>query len=69
MPLYEYSCPGCHLRFELIRRVSQASEDAPCPKCQSSAKRVFSTFGLFSKDEHGFTKAYLTNPGEEMNRG
>ncbi len=69
MPIYEYSCSDCHLRFELVRPVSQAGEDAKCPRCQASAKRVFSTFNAVSKDDHGFSKAYLTNPGEELGKG
>ncbi len=63
MPLYEYVCSSCNLKFELLRPVSRATEDAPCLHCKNNAKRVLSSFGIFSKDERGFTRAYLSNPG------
>ncbi len=57
MPIYEYVCSDCGLKFELLRRLSQANEKAPCPSCHNSAERIFSSFACFSKDESG-----LTNP-------
>ncbi|MFH0769724.1 MAG: zinc ribbon domain-containing protein [Chloroflexota bacterium] len=54
MPIYEYMCPDCKLKFELLRPLSQASEAAACPHCHKSAKRLLSTFACFSKDESGF---------------
>jgi len=53
MPIYEYRCSGCGSRFELLRRVSKASEDAECPRCHSSAERILSTFSAQGKDESG----------------
>ena len=50
MPLYEYKCPKCELRFEQLRSMSQCDEDAQCPQCHSSAQRVLSTFASLSKD-------------------
>ena len=44
MPIYEYVCSNCQFKFELLRPLSQASEDVPCPRCQQSAKRVLSVF-------------------------
>ncbi len=55
MPIYEYVCPGCDLKFELLRPLSQAGEAASCPRCQQSAGRVLSTFASFSTDESGLT--------------
>lgn len=57
MPLYEYVCPDCGLRFELLRPLRQASEAAPCPTCQSDAGRVPSTFCALSQDESGLTSS------------
>ena len=57
MPIYEYSCPSCHLGFELLRPLSQANEGASCPHCHNNAERVFSTFASFSKDESGLTSS------------
>ena len=55
MPIYEYICSDCDLKFELLRVLSQASEAASCPQCHDSAERVLSTFASFSKDEGGLT--------------
>lgn len=49
MPIYEYLCPQCNLKFELMQPVSKAGEDATCRKCQHTAKRIFSRFASFSK--------------------
>ncbi|TRZ96595.1 MAG: zinc ribbon domain-containing protein [Dehalococcoidia bacterium] len=49
MPIYEYFCPECNSKFELLRSLSQANEDASCPKCQHAAKRIFSRFVSHSK--------------------
>ena len=53
MPIYEYVCPKCNLKFELRRSFSEASEYASCPHCHTSAKRVLSTFGISSVSEYG----------------
>jgi len=31
MPLYEYYCADCDIKFEALRRISQA--DSPIPVC------------------------------------
>jgi len=49
MPIYEYSCSKCRLKFEVLRAMSQAGEDAPCPKCGGKAKRVPSLFSASSE--------------------
>jgi putative FmdB family regulatory protein len=33
MPLYEYRCPGCGRRFEILQRVGEGSSDVACPGC------------------------------------
>ena len=55
MPIYEYVCADCDVKFELLRRLSQSTEGASCPQCQSSAERVLSTFACFSRDESGMS--------------
>ena len=42
MPLYEYYCGDCEGVFELLRPVSAASQDQPCPQCDNDAKRIVS---------------------------
>jgi putative FmdB family regulatory protein len=53
MPIYEYLCPECSCKFELLRSVNKADESAACPKCKHDAKRVFSRFASFSRGESG----------------
>jgi len=44
MPIYEYVCPECHIRFEQLRPLSRAEEDAECPKCKTRSGRAISKF-------------------------
>ena len=55
VPLYEYVCPKCSLKFDVLRAISQVDEEASCPRCDISAKRVFSIFASFSKSDRGVT--------------
>ena len=53
MPIYEYICPDCNLRFELLCHQTQANESASCLRCHNAATRVFSRFASFKKDSEG----------------
>ena len=55
MPIYEYICSKCDLKFEQLRPLSHANEGAPCPRCDESAERILSSFCSFSRDESGLT--------------
>ncbi len=55
MPIYEYVCPDCDCKFELLRPLSQSADPASCPHCQKSAERVLSTFACFGTDDSGVT--------------
>lgn len=45
MPIYEYQCPKCSHRFEMIHGVSEKDKQKPCPKCgDPKPQRVMSTF-------------------------
>ena len=55
MPIYEYVCPACEVKFELLRPFSQSSEAASCPSCHQSAERILSIFACFSIDGVGLT--------------
>ncbi|MFC1907920.1 zinc ribbon domain-containing protein [Chloroflexota bacterium] len=55
MPIYEYVCSSCGLKFELLRSLSQAGESVSCLRCHNSAEQVFSTFASFSKSGSGLT--------------
>ena len=49
MPIYEYVCSDCKLKFEMLRPMRQAEEDALCPGCGACAKRVLSVFSRSSE--------------------
>jgi putative FmdB family regulatory protein len=45
MPIYEYRCPSCGFKFELLRRISDDDSEIRCPQCQAAkVEREFSTF-------------------------
>lgn len=48
MPIYEYRCPACGDTFEQMRRMSQSTEPAPCPKCQTASARAVSRLARVS---------------------
>ena len=45
MPIYEYLCIKCKMEFELMRPFSEAGKGAVCPKCNSAAQKLVSSFG------------------------
>jgi putative FmdB family regulatory protein len=53
MPLYEYYCPVCEKKFELLRSMSHASEPAGCPAGHEGAERVISVFSALTKSAEG----------------
>ena len=53
MPIYEYICPDCKTRFELMRPISRCSEPADCPDCKQKAPRALSRFACRTSDESG----------------
>ncbi|MDP2744435.1 MAG: zinc ribbon domain-containing protein [Dehalococcoidia bacterium] len=53
MPIYEYCCPGCQHRFELLRPLASAGESVACPRCRKPAKRAVSSFACFSRGVDG----------------
>ena len=64
MPLYEYVCTGCDLKFELLRPFSKADAPAACPTCGGQdTKRVLSLFASFSKGSDGATQAVAGSGG------
>jgi putative FmdB family regulatory protein len=51
MPIYEYQCPRCDCRFELMRPLSKSEELGDCPKCKFPSKRAMSRFVSRSKSD------------------
>jgi putative FmdB family regulatory protein len=62
MPLYEYSCPTCNQKFELLRPMSRAEEPATCPSGHPQATRVLSLFASFAKGDDGSVTPVGGNP-------
>jgi putative FmdB family regulatory protein len=60
MPIYEYECKSCSLKFELMRRFGESS-GANCPQCQGDSCRLFSPVPIFFKGP-GF---YVTDSAAE----
>jgi putative FmdB family regulatory protein len=60
MPIYEYECEWCSLRFELKRGFDEGSK-APCPRCGGNARRIFFPVPVIFKGP-GF---YVTDSREE----
>ena len=41
MPSYEYRCPKCKTKFELLRPIAARDDEATCPKCKATTpKRI-----------------------------
>lgn len=56
MPLYEYRCPDCGHRFEVLQRLGEGAETVTCPSCDRPApEKQFSTFASSSADGGGFS--------------
>ena len=50
MPIYEYQCPECNSKFELLCRMSESDDAAECPDCKGSAKRTIAAFCCRTKN-------------------
>jgi len=42
MPLYDFTCDGCQLTFEVGRSFADSDVPAHCPVCDRQARREFS---------------------------
>jgi putative FmdB family regulatory protein len=48
MPIYEYQCKPCNLKFE-VKKSFTDNNGAHCPKCQCQAQRIFSPVPIVFK--------------------
>ena len=53
MPVYEYYCPPCSSRFEVLRAISEMDAPAVCPDGHTTSDRVLSLFAPFAKSTRG----------------
>jgi putative FmdB family regulatory protein len=64
MPIYEYLCPACERKFDLLRAFSRADEPAACPVCQrADTKRCLSTFAAHTRSAGGVTTSVAGSGG------
>ena len=57
MPIYEYYCPKCAVKFEELRPIARADEAAVCAKGHRGAARTLSVFAMTSKGGDGASLA------------
>jgi putative FmdB family regulatory protein len=69
MPIYEYVCPDCGNKFELMRPFSQSGAPADCPVCKRKANRALSRFACRSSNEFGATAPIAGSGGGCANCG
>jgi putative FmdB family regulatory protein len=63
MPLYEYRCPECGHRFEILQRMGEGAEGLACPRCGAGkVEKQFSTFAA-STAGGGAQAASCGSPG------
>jgi len=63
MPLYEFKCPPCDSKIEVIQRASD-SPYPQCPKCGGDMKKVISAPAIQFKGS-GFYKTDYASPKSE----
>ena len=59
MPMYEYLCPHCGRRFEILQRMGENADGVRCPDClRAGVEKQLSTFAGRSSgtlDASGFS--------------
>jgi len=68
MPIYQYQCPKCNLKFELKQRFSDKSV-VDCPKCQNGAQRLFSPVPVIFKGSGFYVTDNRKNASETVPTG
>lgn len=48
MPIYEYACDSCGIRFERVQHMNEPAL-ARCPECGGHVHRVFQPVGIIFK--------------------
>jgi putative FmdB family regulatory protein len=45
MPIFEYQCNACEIRFEVLQRTNKVNKSLKCPTCgKQDTKKRFSAF-------------------------
>jgi len=64
MPAYDYRCPSCGHVFEVVRTITDRSDEA-CPVCAATAKRVFTPVGIAFKGSGFYNTDSRSRPKSE----
>ena len=51
MPIYEYYCPVCESKFEMLQSMRSAGAD--CARCDQPAQRAISMFAAVTTSDEG----------------
>jgi putative FmdB family regulatory protein len=62
MPLYEYQCDQCGVRFERIRKFSDPPLGEPCPTCGGAIRKLISSPAIQFKGAGWYVNDYA-KPG------
>lgn len=58
MPLYEYYCADCEMKFETLRKMNQADDPIACVRCKGmNTSRAISAFAAISKESGGESRS------------
>jgi putative FmdB family regulatory protein len=53
MPIYEYFCPRCASKFELLRPMDKADQPATCEQGHKGGTRVLSVVAAVGRGDDG----------------
>ena len=60
MPIFEYKCSSCNIKFEVLHKSNVNQEDVNCPDCNS--KDIKKLFSSFSAAVHEYSNNDRCNP-------
>ena len=64
MPIYEYTCKSCGVKFECLQKISEPPI-APCPECGDTADRLISQTSFALKGEGWYKDGYAKGKKEK----
>ena len=65
MPLYEYECEDCGLRFERIQKFSDALVST-CPSCSGKVRKLVSSPAIQFKGTGWYVTDYARKPSKDQ---
>jgi len=51
MPIYEYACPSCNVRFEVVKRMKNSGIPENCPECGTQGEKQVSLTSFVLKGD------------------